>query len=201
MTSHSLLPALTTAVSAVKVFREACEYLRDGNQTHAADLIRRLDDATLRTHYEDVQAECLRRLKAAKTAESPVNPKRVSERMPSSAVERDVFERDGWRCRWCSTPIVVPSANKRMTREFPNLYPRGSRNIEIHGLIMSSQGSIDHVIAHSLGGTNDPDNLVTACWPCQFARGEIDFSRLGLTDPRLRAPIVDNWDGCHWFTT
>lgn len=200
MPDRSFLPALPTAIAAVRVFRQACAHIRDGNSAHAAELIRSLDDIALRAHYDNVQAECGRRLASAATAQTPIDPEKASERMPGAAIQRSILERDGWRCRWCTTPIIIPVANNRMTRELPDLYPRGTKNVEIHGLIMCSQGSIDHVIVHSLGGTNDPDNLVTACWPCQFARGELDYTRLGLTDPRLRPPIVDDWDGCHWFT-
>lgn len=56
-------------------------------------------------------------------------------------------------------------------------------------------GSHDHVVPRSWGGSNELDNLVTACWPCQFGRGNARLEDCGLIDPRDRAPVVDDWDG------
>lgn len=57
------------------------------------------------------------------------------------------------------------------------------------------KASLDHILPHSRGGDNDPSNLVTACYPCQFGRSSWTLEEVGLTDPRLRPPVVDNWDG------
>lgn len=119
--------------------------------------------------------------------------------MPSRAVEYEIYARDNWHCRWCGTPTIDKQANKLMHLIFPVMYGIGARNVDFHGLVMSSQASLDHVIPHSLGGTNDHGNLVTACWPCQFARGNDDFERIGLNDLREREPIPSDWDGCTWF--
>ena len=54
---------------------------------------------------------------------------------------------------------------------------------------------MDHVVPHSAGGTNDPENLVTACWSCQFRRGAWSLEEVGLFDPRDRPLKVDDWDG------
>ena len=53
----------------------------------------------------------------------------------------------------------------------------------------------DHVVPHAHGGGNDLENLVTACWPCNFGRGSWSLGEVGLFDPRLRPPVVDEWDG------
>jgi 5-methylcytosine-specific restriction endonuclease McrA len=50
-----------------------------------------------------------------------------------------IFERDGYRCRWCGKPTRHPV--------------------------------LDHVIPVSRGGTDDPDNLCTACPDCNQRRG------------------------------
>ena len=36
---------------------------------------------------------------------------------------------------------------------------------------------------------------MTACWPCNFGKEDHTIEELGLYDPRLREPVVDNWDG------
>jgi hypothetical protein len=64
-----------------------------------------------------------------------------------------------------------------------------------HGAFFALTASVDHVLPHSAGGSNEAQNLVTACWPCQFGRGAYTIEELGLSDPRLRSPVVDDWDG------
>ncbi len=54
---------------------------------------------------------------------------------------------------------------------------------------------LDHVIPYARGGGNGPDNLVTACWPCNFGRGSYSLEEVGLADPRGRPPVLDGWDG------
>lgn len=47
---------------------------------------------------------------------------------------------------------------------------------------------IDHVLPVSLGGTNDEDNLVAACWDCNIGKGDTLLARLEPTpDPEMVA--------------
>lgn len=70
----------------------------------------------------------------------------------SDGIRFDVFERDGFRCVYCG---------------------RGARDgVELQ---------LDHVIPHSRGGSDDPDNLCTACDTCNR----------GKTDKRLREQPVE----------
>lgn len=59
----------------------------------------------------------------------------------SSRVRLEIFERDGWRCRYCGAS----------PREAPL--------------------TIDHVVALANGGSNHPGNLVTACLRCNVGKG------------------------------
>ena len=116
--------------------------------------------------------------------------------MPSAAIVREVYERDFWACRWCGTPVIADKPIKAMHKQFPATFYKGTTNDSMHGLMLSSRVSLDHVLPHSFGGTNDIENLVTSCWPCQFGRGNDLIERLGLSDPREREPIPTDWDGC-----
>lgn len=51
------------------------------------------------------------------------------------------------------------------------------------------------MLPHSVGGTNELENIVTACWPCNFGRGGDTIEELGLIDPRSRTPVLDGWNG------
>lgn len=57
-----------------------------------------------------------------------------------SALRLDVFERDGWACTYCGTPGDAKSLH------------------------------CDHVIPSSKGGSNDPENLTTACSLCNVRK-------------------------------
>src|SRR5678810_385045 len=54
-----------------------------------------------------------------------------------------IYARDGQRCIWCDC-LVYPGDN----------------------------ASLDHIIPRERGGNNQASNLVTACIPCNAARGE-----------------------------
>src|SRR5690349_9874828 len=59
--------------------------------------------------------------------------------------QRDaIFEQDGYRCAYCLLDLKSQ--------------PR----------IIST---LDHLLPIKHGGTNDPSNLITACWYCNSARG------------------------------
>lgn len=120
-------------------------------------------------------------------------------RMPPEAETMAVFDRDGWRCRWCESRVISIKALKRMAMACPSSFRHGKANEACHGLAMCCAVSLDHVVPHSRGGTNQRDNLITACWPCQFGRGNDTIDRLHLADPRDRQPVIDEWVGCRWF--
>jgi hypothetical protein len=44
-------------------------------------------------------------------------------------------------------------------------------------------------------GDNSMENMVTVCFVCQFSRGEWLLDEAGISDPRERPPVVDEWDG------
>lgn len=53
----------------------------------------------------------------------------------------------------------------------------------------------EHVVPLSLGGSNNPDTLVSAFWTCQFQKGQCTLEELWLHDPRDRVPVSGEWDG------
>lgn len=44
--------------------------------------------------------------------------------------------------------------------------------------------TVDHVVPLAKGGTNDPDNLVPACKPCNYSRGSRDAPSWGALHGR-----------------
>jgi hypothetical protein len=119
---------------------------------------------------------------------------KVAERMPSLAQVKALYLRDGWRCRFCGCRVVFNRARNAMRACLPGALPWGDAE-GFHGAFFAMTASVDHVRPHSAGGDNAAENLVTACWSCQFGRGAYTLEELGLSDPRGRPPVVDGWDG------
>ena len=46
-----------------------------------------------------------------------------------------------------------------------------------------------------LGGRTNTDNLVTACWSCNYGKSGYTLEELGLIDPKEKAIIEQDWDG------
>ena len=194
---NSLVGQSKYAGFATSEFRKACKLVEAGKLNEAESVLTNLDSDQLRQQfyatweeYDRLNALAFRPLKDYPKI------KKVGKRMPPAAVVREVYERDFWTCRWCSTPIIADKPIKAMHKQFPTTFYKGTTNDSMHGLMLSSRVSLDHVLPHSFGGTNEIENLVTSCWPCQFGRGNDLIERLGLSDPREREPIPTDWDGC-----
>ena len=112
----------------------------------------------------------------------------------SAADSRAVYERDGWRCRFCACRVIDPAARRRL-QQLVEGFRWGRTNRERHGGVIVHMASTDHVLPRAWGGTNDHSNLVTACWPCQFSRSEVRIDECNISDPFDRAPVLDDWDG------
>lgn len=117
-------------------------------------------------------------------------------RNPSASMSRAVFERDGYRCRYCGLPVVP----REVMIAFGNVvgeehFGTGRANEERHGAALVSWAQVDHVVPFTQGGGTTMHNLVTACWSCNYGKDRYTLEQLGLSDPRDRPPVVDGWDG------
>lgn len=126
---------------------------------------------------------------------APPTIKDRTKRMPSYKFELSIFERDGWHCRFCLSPVISKEARKKLNALFPVPARWGKANSEKHYGLSIMESSLDHKLPHSRGGDNSLENLVTACGPCQFGRGNLTLEEVGLNNPFLRPPLHDKWDG------
>lgn len=80
-------------------------------------------------------------------------------RTPSAAnyTDREIFERDGWRCHICG---------KKVRQDVDRKHPDGA--------------TIDHIVPIAAGGDDEPSNVATAHWRCNRNK------RDGAADDQLR---------------
>lgn len=76
----------------------------------------------------------------------------------SAAVRRFIWERDGGNCRYCGCALLF------------------------------NETSIDHVLAVTKGGTDDPGNLALSCWECNLSKGDREAPNINrFKENRARA--------------
>ena len=115
-------------------------------------------------------------------------------------LEKDVFKRDCYRCRYCGQRIVAKEVFSEVSRIL------GSENFSVErenskrtGLTLGLRGVADHVDPYASGGETEVDNLVTSCYSCNFGKAGYTLKQMGLDDPRARKPVNDDWNGLSEF--
>lgn len=121
--------------------------------------------------------------------------KKTPVRMPTNTEKRQLHFRDGYHCRFCNIPVIRKEVRIHLRKSFPEAIPWGRRNAEQHAAFQCMWAQYDHILPHSKGGTNELENLVITCAPCNFGRMNYSLAEVGLSDPRMRLPIKSNWDG------
>lgn len=102
-----------------------------------------------------------------------------------------IYERDGWCCVWCGSPVKAAG-------KVPGPHVRAC-----------NLASLDHVLPRSRGGTNDAHNLVTACIDCNSLRdgtSAVAFAFAHLPEPHaalermltaMLTPLAATVPACH----
>jgi len=189
-----LLPPLPEHDTATELLSQAADAIVAGALDRAHEFVRRADMPALFEFSSLVMNGKDPHVQRRRPVEAAIDKgAKIASRIPSAEATKALFARDGWRCRFCGCRVVPPKARAAMGEALPCAIP-WSEAEGFHGAFYAISASVDHIVPHSMGGTNDEENLVTACWPCQFGRGAWSLEEVGLLDPRLRAPIKDGWD-------
>lgn len=192
-------PCLRAAIAEIAV---AAKYLDDAvsahisNQPHlAAELIARANipaigewAESLRGKYNSYNRPILNTLPKRPIAQ------RGPQRMPSKADKQILLLRDGYHCRFCGIPVLRKEVRIRLISLYSTI-PWGPPNKANHVALYAMDAQYDHLLPHSRGGSNELDNLVITCNPCNYGRGDHTLEEMGLADPRTREPIHSTWDG------
>jgi hypothetical protein len=124
---------------------------------------------------------------------------RSTERMPSLSILAKVLERDGFHCRFCCLPVIPKMVREKAHNLYPKAVPWGRKSYEQHAAFQAFWLQYDHIVPHSRGGSNDIENIVVACAPCNYGRGNFLLSEVGVSDPFLRPPHRSKWNGLMHF--
>ncbi len=120
---------------------------------------------------------------------------RDTPRSPKS-YEKAVFKRDGYRCRYCGIRLVSNTGLLKLIEILDSpAFRRGPTNMVTHGIVHAFYPVADHVFPWNYGGRTSLDNLVASCASCNYGKAGFTIDQLGITDPLLRQPVVDGWNG------
>ncbi|MDA1313550.1 MAG: HNH endonuclease [Acidobacteria bacterium] len=106
-----------------------------------------------------------------------------------------VFERDGFRCRYCGRCVVMPPVLRLLSICFVEVFPyhlHGKMDVS-HLAFWRDIASCDHLIPVARGGISEVENLVTACYMCNSIKQNwlVDELRWAVRP----APVGSSWDG------
>lgn len=117
------------------------------------------------------------------------------QRMPNTAVQKFILERDGYRCRYCGIGVIP----KNILFDFGDILAtpafRASTDSDRHGAVQAFRANFDHVTPANLGGSSDAENIVTCCWSCNYGKDRFTVDQIAMDDPRDRQPERFEWRG------
>jgi DNA-directed RNA polymerase subunit RPC12/RpoP len=181
---------------AAVLLSAATDALLLGNHDLGRDLIGQADMPIIHTYASRIMGKVDTDVHRYRLVEGlSTLRQKVAQRMPAASLEAEIYERDGYRCRFCGCRVIVKAARAVMDRLLPGAIRWGAANGDRHAAFFALTATIDHLVPHARGGDNSPGNLLTTCQPCNFGKGDWLVDEIGLFDPSSRPPVVDAWDG------
>ena len=124
---------------------------------------------------------------------------RTPSRMPTSAERKKLIQRDGFHCRYCGIPVIREEVRRKIHKAYPSAARWGKTTASQHAAFQCMWLVYEHVVPHARGGDNSYDNMIISCQPCNCAKMGYTLEEIGLSDPRLRSPVISSWDGLERF--
>ena len=202
-TTSTLRLCLSEPVTQLK---DAARYLDAAVSAHlqhkpalAEELFRLADMPEIRQWTKSIWANSEVHVRSRSSEPTLAKELRAKDRMPSQSEKERVHARDGYNCRFCGMPVVRSQVRKRIREAYSTAVNWGSKEILQHAALQAMWAQYDHIVPHARGGSNDLDNLVLTCAPCNFGRAGYSLDEVGVSDPRERLPIHSLWDGLERF--
>ena len=197
------LPAPTYFEDSIEYFSKAVAAIVNGDKAESLTALEKSNSKAVGEFFiEHGQQSAYFRVKNRKEidkAKRLANEANVSPRLIPS-MEKEVFIRDHFRCRYCGLRII----SKEVFSEYSRIV--GAENFSVerenskrNGLTLGLRGVADHVEPYASGGETEIENLVTSCYSCNFGKAGYTLEQLGIEDPRLRQPAEDEWKGLTEF--
>jgi len=189
---------------AVENFSSAVSHLACGDKVKSLQALKKCNSESVGKFYIEhgKQSSYFRVNNWRKTRKnnSLLKKKNDTKKTPSASLNKEVFERDFYRCRYCGLRIIT----KEVFHEYGRLvgpvnFSTVRSEIIRNGLTLGLRGVADHVFPYSLGGKTQMDNLVTSCYSCNFGKWEYKLEQLDLEDPFSRQLKDDGWRGLTEF--
>lgn len=187
---------------AAVLLGEAMEASRAGNRALAIKCIESANMPMVRDWTESIWGKQTPYVRPANVENLPplvISEGRVVARMPDISQQRILLDRDGYCCRYCGIPLIRKEVRERVRLLFPEIGIWGRTNVSQHAAFQAMWLQFDHVMPHSRGGTNELENIVVGCAPCNFGKMNFCLEELELADPRLRPPQKQKWSGLEGF--
>lgn len=123
----------------------------------------------------------------------PLSDEPKRDTIPQSQ-QIEVFFRDNFTCRYCGKHTVFIGTLRAISILLPDCFPYHShwKWNNIHPAFWELTSSCDHLLPVARGGTNNRDNLITACYMCNSIKANWILEELRW---KLNEPSNVKWDG------
>lgn len=117
----------------------------------------------------------------------PVDKNKISRDLLNT-----ILKRDNYRCQYCGCRLIVREVweylEKLSSSHGRNLIKKlnqrqGVKDIDVSGLVFATWPFLDHVIPHKRRGSTTAENLVAACFACNYGKDNYTCEELGIFNP------------------
>lgn len=196
--NHAPLPPPPWIRAEISLLREAFTRAAAGDVAKAIHAVDSLADARCREWcVEHGQVSGRIRFRQLGRHSAATRAPAGDRRNPDRGLETAVYERDNYQCRYCGLPVIPRRLMVALGAVVGDArFPTGKHNHLRHGARLAFGAQVDHVVPFRSGGSTALENLVTACWSCNYGKASYALEQIGLSDPRERSPSTEFWDGC-----
>jgi 5-methylcytosine-specific restriction endonuclease McrA len=105
------------------------------------------------------------------------------------------YKRDRFHCRYCGCRVIPTQIMRLVSLFFQEDFPYHPnwKAGKTHPAIVARSATIDHKQPLAGNGTNDPDNLVCACWVCNRIKGDLSLEQIRWEVMPISGD--SDWDG------